>query len=140
MHASQEEDEDEEDEKLDLVLGELVKIMNMLDKGYGQARAEMKVTINLQLNLCLQRVTNDLEDGIHFTVHLLHQIKVEANERSTYRRDVESSPEDFNQERILPCSMTSGSAGCSRPTLCIVPFYERINEELCLHCRSIFFS
>ena len=24
----------EEDEKLDLVLGELVKIMNMLDKGY----------------------------------------------------------------------------------------------------------
>ena len=40
----------------------------------------MKVTINLQLNLCLQRVTNDLEDGIQFTVHLLHQIEVEKNE------------------------------------------------------------
>ena len=36
MRASQEEDE--EDEKLDLVLGELVKIMNMLDKGYGASK------------------------------------------------------------------------------------------------------
>ena len=90
----------------------------------------MKVTINLQLNLCLQRVTNDLEDGIQFTVHLLHQIEVETNERSMNRRDMESSHKNFNQDRILPCSMTSGSAGCSRPTLCIVLFYERINEEL----------
>ena len=32
VRASQ---EDEEDEKLDLVLGELVKIMNVLYKGYG---------------------------------------------------------------------------------------------------------
>ena len=39
----------EEDEKSNLVLGELVKIMNMLDK----ARDAKKVTINLQLNLCL---------------------------------------------------------------------------------------
>ena len=36
--ASQEKEEDEEDEKLDLVLGELVKIMNMLDKGYGASK------------------------------------------------------------------------------------------------------
>ena len=35
VRASQ---EDEEDEKLDLVLGELVKIMNMLDKGYGASK------------------------------------------------------------------------------------------------------
>ena len=39
----------EENEKLNLVLGEFVKIMNMLDK----ARDAKKVTINLQLNLCL---------------------------------------------------------------------------------------
>ena len=36
VRASQEEDE--EDKKLDLVLGELVKIMNMLDKGYGASK------------------------------------------------------------------------------------------------------
>ena len=36
VRASQEEDEEEE--KLDLVLGELVKIMNMLDKGYGASK------------------------------------------------------------------------------------------------------
>ena len=35
VRASQKEKEDEEDEKLDLVLGELVKIMNVLYKGYG---------------------------------------------------------------------------------------------------------
>ena len=38
VRASQEEDEDKEDKKLDLVLGELVKIMNMLDKGYGASK------------------------------------------------------------------------------------------------------
>ena len=53
VRASQEEDEDEESEKLDLVSGGLVKIMNMLDKGYRARAVQMKVTINLQLNLCL---------------------------------------------------------------------------------------
>ena len=33
--TSQEKDEDEEDERLDLVLGELVKITNMLDLARG---------------------------------------------------------------------------------------------------------
>ena len=36
--AYQEDNEEEEDKKLDLVLGELVKIMNMLDKGYGASK------------------------------------------------------------------------------------------------------
>ena len=35
MRTSQEKDEDEEDERLDLVLGELVEIMNMLDLARG---------------------------------------------------------------------------------------------------------
>ena len=100
----------------------------------------MKLTINLQLNLCLRRVINDSEDGIHSTVHQLHQIEVETDEQAMYQRDVESLHEDFNQERTLPCSMMYGCAGCSRPTLCIVLLYEHINEELCLHCRSIYFS
>ena len=38
VRASQEEEEDEEDKKLDLVLGELVKIMNVLYKGYGASK------------------------------------------------------------------------------------------------------
>ena len=49
-------------------------------------------------------------------------------------------------QRIISCSTTSISVGCSRPTLCIVLFYERINKELCcwLHyievIKSISFS
>ena len=35
VRTSQEKDEDEEDERLDLVLGELVEIMNMLDLARG---------------------------------------------------------------------------------------------------------
>ena len=35
MRASQEEDKEKEDEELDLVLGELVKIKNMLDLARG---------------------------------------------------------------------------------------------------------
>ena len=35
MRTSQEKDEDEEDERLDLVIGELVKITNMLDLARG---------------------------------------------------------------------------------------------------------
>ena len=43
VRASQEEDEDkdEESEKLDLVSGGLVKIMNMLDKGYRARAVQM---------------------------------------------------------------------------------------------------
>ena len=35
VHTSQEKEEDEEDERLDLVLGKLVKITNMLDLARG---------------------------------------------------------------------------------------------------------
>ena len=35
VRTSQEKDEDEEDERLDLVIGELVKITNMLDSARG---------------------------------------------------------------------------------------------------------
>ena len=42
----------EEDEKLDLVLGKLLKSLTCLTEDTGQGM-QMKVTINLQLNLCL---------------------------------------------------------------------------------------
>ena len=35
MHTSQEKEEDKEDKRLDLVLGKLVKITNMLDLARG---------------------------------------------------------------------------------------------------------
>ena len=55
---------------------------------------------------------------------------------------MEQSHGDSNHDRILRCSTTSVSVGCSRPTLCIVLLRERNNEELrCrLHCIGIIYS
>ena len=60
----------------------------------------MKATINSQLNLCLERVTNNSEDEIPSTVHLLQQIEEEMKGKSMCRSDVGSLHEDSKLERI----------------------------------------
>ena len=52
VRASQEDEENEEDEKLYLVLGELDKITNMLDKGY-RARAANESHNQLNSSTCV---------------------------------------------------------------------------------------